>query len=509
MGTKRKKILLKAESRKWTEIGVNFLADAVEPTLGPYGQNFILGKGKKITSDGKNIAFEIEHENEVANEAIFHLRKASIDTEQKVKDASTTAIALGRAIFNECIKQMPSENVLVSKMSASQLLETLEKEVDYVFEELDKMATPITSEAELIEATLVSSQNKKLAKVIGSTQWAIGLNGVMIAEEILDDDIHAEIVRGVLIDNGLSATFVINNEEKQCLEVSSTPFLLTTNSVIELKELGYLFDKLARSGHKKITIMARAFTENALKACGEYAKGGFTILPVNAPYVDQRNVMLDLEAVLGGRFIDFEKGDLKGIELKDLGFAERIMVERYRAVYTGTDNKESRERISKRIQELKEKSSGSISVFEKENLEKRIAMLESGFAIISVGALTEGQRKRLKDRADDAVGTAKSALNGGVVPGGGLAYKKIAESLPDTSLLKIPLMRINEQIMFSAPEGFEIEEWVKDPVNTLKVALGYAWQVAGNLATANGASVDMRDKPRFVQEVNSSSEDDE
>ena len=52
--------------------GVNQLADAVASTLGPYGRNVIIGKGKGMgtphsTKDGVSVAKQVELENPIEN----------------------------------------------------------------------------------------------------------------------------------------------------------------------------------------------------------------------------------------------------------------------------------------------------------------------------------------------------------------------------------------------------------------------------------------------------------
>ena len=63
------------------------------------------------------------------------------------------------------------------------------------------------------------------------------------------------------------------------------------------------------------------------------------------------------------------------------------------------------------------------------------------------------ERKRLFDKCEDAVNAVRSAFQEGTVEGGGLAFKKISESLPDTYILKRPLLALYEQIMSTAPAG--------------------------------------------------------
>ncbi len=507
--TKKKKILLGVKARNKQIEGADFLADALQVTLGPFGQNWSIEKGDKITNDGRNIAVEMEHPDEIAHRGLNHLRKASIQTEQEVKDASTSTVVLGRAILKEAVKNLPSETVVVGKMTTAQVIKQIEKERLEVTEKLDAMAQPITSLDQLIEVANVSTENEELAKLIATAQWELGKDGILIAEEHIGKDCKVEVVRGLLLDNGLANTQVITNQEKQALEVSDCRVILTNNTVEDLKPLAFLISNLAKSGVNCIVLMARAFTPDAIKQCMKYTESGFAIFPVNAPYVDQVEIMKDLQAVHGGNFINIESKSLSDIEESDVGFAENIVVERYRSTFVGLNNEETKSRVEQRIAELRERLKGNVSDFDKENLEKRIAQLSTGFAVIKIGAATELTRKRLKDKADDAVGTVRIALEEGVVKGGGLALKEIAETLDDSYILKGPIQVINKQIMSTAPKDFIIEDWVKDPVKTIKVALKYACEAASNIATIGGAIATAHDKPRYVQEANTPEEEDE
>jgi chaperonin GroEL len=59
--------------------------------------------------------------------------------------------------------------------------------------------------------------------------------------------------------------------------------------------------------------------------------------------------------------------------------------------------------------------------FDKKEIQMRLAKLSVGVAIIKVGAATEVEMKEKKDRIEDALNAAKSAVEEGIVPGGGLA----------------------------------------------------------------------------------------
>ena len=231
--------------------------------------------------------------------------------------------------------------------------------------------------------------------------------------------------------------------------------------------------------------MARAFTAEAIQLCIDTTKTGFGIYPVNAPYTDQAETMRDLEAIVGGRYIDSEEAKLEDMYLSDVGYCKSLTARRFDAIITGVDNDKTAEKISNRVEILKKKLSGSQSEFEKKNLETRIAQFTNGFAILKVGAQSTVNRKRIKDKCDDAVNAVRLALKGGTVRGAGIALKEVSESLDDTNILKRPICVIHDQIMSSAPEGWEVEDWVRDPYLVIECALTNACDVASTLIRTN------------------------
>ena len=172
---------------------------------------------------------------------------------------------------------------------------------------------------------------------------------------------------------------------------------------------------------------------------------------------------------------------------EDVGFASKIIAKRFYGIITGIEDKTplAQQAVTKRIEQLKDRLKGDISDFDRKFTEQRIAQFEGGFAILRVGADTAFERKYKKDKADDCVNSVRLALQSGVVDGAGIAFKKISDSLPDDDILKRPLLAINNQIMSSAPEGFIVEDWVKDAFLSLKSALTNACSVASQLATIN------------------------
>jgi chaperonin GroEL len=478
--------------------GFFYMASAVRKTMGPFGANTLTEKGNRISNDGLRTAREVAPT--IVDEferrgAIVGLEGAS-KTEEEAADGTTACITLMDEILKETSELMGADTV-ASKKSPSEIILQIEKEEKEVITKLEKMAEKITTEDELVKSALVSTENQELADLIGKAQFKLGKDGVLLAEETAERECSVEFVNGVRIDNGFGTSVAINDQEKQALIVKNCCVIMTnaTFGGDGLSSIDGLLKSIYTAGVRDLAIIARAFSETAILRAMEETKLGFRIFPINAPYTDQNEVMKDLQAVLGGTYINTEEKDIRKMIVTDIGFAENIMAKRYSALIAGKKDKMSEERVATRIKELQDKLKGEVSTFEKKNISMRIAQLTTGLGIVKIGSDTEANRKYLKDKADDAVGAVRGAWQEGVVKGAGLAFKEIADSLPDTYILKRPLASVYEQLMSRAPKDFKIESWVKDPVKVLRCALHYACETAGRLGTVETVVV-TQDPPR-------------
>jgi len=128
----------------------------------------------------------------------------------------------------------------------------------------------------------------------------------------------------------------------------------------------------------------------------------------------------------------------------------------------------------------------------KEKLKRRIASLAAGVGIIRVGAMTETERGYLKLKIEDAVAAGRAAIEEGVVPGGGLTLKAVAEELGEDNILYEPLKAPYETIQENAGGSLEIGEDILDPVKVTRLALENACSAAGILITTETAISERR-----------------
>lgn len=488
--------------------GANYIANAVKATFGPGGQNFALEKGNKITNDGITIAQELlgslqdETEDRGARILVDNARR----TNDEVGDASTSFMILTQAVIKECLKYLPSKERIVGKLTASTLLKQLNEEKVKVLADLAELAKPVESAKEMIDIAMVSAEDKTLGVMLGQMQWELGPEGFILAEETPDKECSIEKVNGLLLDNGFGSSAIINVPEKEALEVRDVA-VIYTNYTIDMPNFAMgedgsmtalleVINNLVKRGKKDIVLMSRGFTQAAVQHMLNQQQSGINLYPLNAPYTDQVDVMYDLQAVLGGRFINSDVDSLDDLQLSDVGHASHILAKRMSTVLAGKDNEEA---VKDRIKVLEDKLKASGSEFEKRTLVKRIAQLKGGLAIIKIGGQSEAERKYLKDKADDAVNAVRAALQGGTVKGGGQALFDIAQGYTDDVILKAPLQSLFLQLKSNAGDDFVIEDWIRDSVTILSTVVERAVSTGGILATAVGAV--STKKPSDIEEV--------
>lgn len=485
------------EAREKILKGANFLADAVKLTLGPAGQNFLIEKGLRVTNDGISVANEITSNDELENLGLRVIKEACAKTNDAAGDGTTTAITLAQAILTDAVKLLPrytKNGMIAGKISPVALVRGIKKETVEVIEKLTASAKPVTSEQEMVDVARVAVEYPDLADMIGKTQWELGAEGTIIAEETAERNDSIEHIKGIRIDNGFGTSLLLNNQEKQSLELENVHVILTNYTLQNLRPLEKIITQMVNNKMTKIVIVARAFTEEAIKICMENHKQNVFIYPVNAPYTDQTQVMMDMAAILGGTFINYEEMELEDMQLSDVGMATKVQAYRYNAIFSGEGKG-----IEKRIETLKSELAGEVSEFSKKELNTRIGQMTNGFALLKVGGTSERERKHRYDKAVDACNAVKSALQEGTVKGGGLALKEIADQMPKEALLKNALSAPFQQIQANAGETLEIEDWVRDSLKSTRIGLEQASSVAAQLATTFGAAAS--EFPKSADEV--------
>src|ERR1051326_8165215 len=143
-----KELLFNTGARAKLKKGVDHLAEAVKVTLGPKGRNVVIDKkfgSPTITKDGVTVAKEIELADPVENLGAQMVKEVATKTSDLAGDGTTTATVLAQAIFREGVKNV------TAGANPMELKRGIEKAVEVVVQELEKLSVPSASKKEIAQ----------------------------------------------------------------------------------------------------------------------------------------------------------------------------------------------------------------------------------------------------------------------------------------------------------------------------------------------------------------------
>ncbi len=425
-----KKLAYAEDARKALRIGIDILADAVKVTLGPKGRNVVLDKSfgpPQVCSDGVTIAKEIELPDAFENMGAQLLKEAATKTNDAAGDGTTTSVVLAQAIINEGFKNV------TAGADPMAIKRGIEKAVASVVVEVQKMSEPVETKERIGQVASLSAHEDAIGATIAEAMEKVGKDGVITVEESkgLEDEI--EYVEGMQIDRGYISPYFITNPDRMQSVLEDPTIVITDKKISAVADLLPALEKLLQVGKKNVVIIAEDVDGEALATLVvNKLRGTLSVLAIKAPgFGDRRKAMLEDIAILtGGTVISEETGQkLDTATIEDFGQARSVTSTKDET--TIVEGKGSEEAIQGRINQIKAQIEDTTSEFDREKLQERMAKLSGGVAVIKVGAATEVELKERKARVEDALSATRSAVEEGIVPGGGVALVRAARGLDD------------------------------------------------------------------------------
>ena len=426
-----KKISYSEEARKSLRTGIDSLAAAVKVTLGPKGRNVVLDKSfgpPQVCSDGVTIAKEIELPDAFENMGAQLLKEAATKTNDAAGDGTTTSVVLAQAIINDGFKNVTAgSNPMAIKRG-------IDKAVASIVAELGKMSQPVETRERIAQVASLSAHEEAIGETIAEAMEKVGKDGVITVEESkgLADEI--EYVEGMAIDRGYISPYFITNADRMESVIEDATILITDKKVSAVAEMLPALEKLLQVGKKNVVIVGEDVDGEALATLVvNKLRGTLNILAIKAPgFGDRRKAMLEDIAILtGGTVISEETGrKLDNAELEDFGQARSVLSTKDET--TIVEGRGSEEAIQARIGQIKTQIEDTTSEFDREKLQERMAKLSGGVAVIKVGAATEIELKERKARVEDALSATRSAVEEGIVAGGGVALVRAQRAVENT-----------------------------------------------------------------------------
>ena len=428
-----KKITYGKEARDNMLKGVDALADTVKLTLGPKGRNVALDKGygaPTIVNDGVSIAREIELADKEQNAGAKLVYEVANKTNDVAGDGTTTATVLAQAMIHNGFNAVDKGANPVLVRSG------IDKAAKAVSKMLLETSKQITTSSDIASVASISAGDAEIGNIIAEAMDKVGKDGVITVEEGKGFDTTLDVVQGMQFDKGYVSPYMVTDSEKMVAELENAYIMVTDQKVSNIQDILPMLQAVVES-HRPLLIIADDIDNDVSSTLiVNKLRGTFNIVAVKAPEFgdNQKNILQDIAIMTGANFYSKDLSmNLKDISINDLGSAKKVRVTRENT--TIVDGAGEASMIADRVNELKSQVEETKSDYDKKNLQKRIAKLSAGVAVIRVGALTETEMKDKKLRLEDAINATAAAVQEGVVAGGGIAlmnvYKALKNNLKD------------------------------------------------------------------------------
>lgn len=534
-----RRLLYKDDLKKVKE-GIDKAANLVKVTLGASGKTVMLKTSwvhqqhgrlqgaTTVTKDGVSVLRRIEIMDDVVqNMGVDLLKQAAEKTMNDAGDATTTTCVLLQAIVNAAFDSIDNG------ANALNVKKGIDLGVVEVVKQLKAMSTPVdeNSDSLLHVATVSANNDLEIGKLIAEAFLRMGKDGIIDIGISQNGKTEMQLSDGVKFNKGWASPYFVNNVAKgECTLIHPYILLYEKKLFTFSKVLDPIFQKVSATNRPLLVICDGIDGEALATLVHNAASKVYACCAVGVPEQGplKNQAMEDLALLVDGKYVSEEKGmSLKNLTLNDLGEAEKVIIGReFTNIISPLVTSSNGEKLKELVDNLKMDLT-KVGGYEKEQIEKRIANLTSGVAILNVGAPTDVELNEKKDRCDDSVRAVKAAIAEGFVPGGGTAFLRVKEEeaqeangiLTGKRAVLLAIREPFKQILRNAGiEEKEVESLVReiqngsnnnvgynvisekiedmvaagiiDPTKALRVALENAASAAGVLITSGGGIVD-------------------
>jgi chaperonin GroEL len=376
------------------------------------------------------IAKEIELEDQVENTGVQLIRQAAAKTNDVAGDGTTTATVLARAMVKG------GQRFLVGGANPVLIKAGMEKAASFVVDKIKELSVPV-GDKDLDQiasvAAISAGGDEEAGRMIADAMSKVGGSGVISLEDSQSTETEVELTEGMSLDKGYLSPYLVIDAANPAAKQweSNGPLVLVTDQKISFaqKELIPILT-LAKQTAKPLLIVADTIEKEVLATLiVNKLRGIVDCCAIQAPgFGDNRKAILqDIALVTGATYLTADLGrTLETVQLEDFGQARRITVKKDSTTIVSDAPKDA---LEERCAQIRAQIEETKSSYTKEQLEKRLAKLVGGVALIQVGATTETELKDKKLRLEDAINATKAAVDEGVLPGGGTALCHLSKDL--------------------------------------------------------------------------------
>ncbi len=408
--------------------GLDLVADAVGPTLGPCGSHVLLQRhdaGPLVTNDGVTIARSIETlRDPYTNQGVQLLREVAGITDTVVGDGTTTAVITARELLRRGLAAVSRGADCASLCLGLTSGWTIASEV------IGEGAVPLRDAEELTALAASAARDRRIGELVAAALERTGQVGVINVEDHRAFGVRLEFADGMSFTSGLLAPGLATDETRRETVFMRPLILLASERITQISQLAPVLRQAAAERTPLVVIADEVSGDALTMLVLNVRRRTVPAVAVKAPlFGEDRAAMLqDIAALTGATVCGPGTGtSIANATIADLGRAERVTVTHERTTITGGDGDERA--IAARLAGIDAELSYLDSEYERDKRRLRRAYLSGTVATIAVGLDTVVEQEETRLRIIDAIRSGRAAMRSGVVPGGGSVLVRAAAAL--------------------------------------------------------------------------------
>ncbi len=425
------RVLSRQDTREALKAGIDTLAGAVIPTLGPLTGPVALDDSTRAGSpelldDGGTIARRIlQLEDRDADVGAMLLRETLWRQREQFGDGAATAAALYQTVYAE------GHRFISAGGNAMLLRQALEAGMKTMLDELRRQVHQIETPAEMERLALSVCGEPDIAAALADVFDVLGAHGA-VEVQAGGRELGREFFLGSYWESKVPSNIVFDGFIGERLELKNTAWLISDFELDDLSALVKLVTDVVQAGYASLVILAKSFSEQIIAAQGANSRmEDFTLIYLEPTGLvdEQEAAMEDLALISGGRVLRTIAGHSMDAVARDmLGESELAWVDRNRfGIIAGGAGDEGE--IEGEIAALEAHYAKSADERRRQVLRTRIGRLRGGSAVVYAFGSSESEMRYHRELITRAIATLRSALLEGILPGGGGALLRCANKL--------------------------------------------------------------------------------
>lgn len=419
-----RRLVFQPASHYGIQRGINLLANAIRPTLGPAARSVAVERiGERGVADlldnGGDIArLTIQLADRDADMGAMLLRESVWRLLMEVGDGTATSAVLYQSIFNQGLTHIGSGG------NAMRLQSYLEKGAALLLEKIDAQVIHLKGKEQLAQVAESICHDALISKYLGEIFDMVGEYGRVEIRSGPSREIEREYVEGMYWDFGLWSRELIIDPIKGRMELENAAILLSDLEIEDPRQLVSVLTRAKLANVASLVIVCDKLSDYAMGILTANRKpGSFDIIAVRTPgwgAEEKAWALSDLAVLTGGQVFVRTAGDtIDQFKPQDFGYARRVRADlRTFGIVGGKGNPRA---LRQHISSVRAAFHNSRDPVLRGKLRERLGKLLGGSATLWVGASTERERNARVQIAERTAEAVRGAMMQGVVPGGGVA----------------------------------------------------------------------------------------